>query len=111
MGHHSRRSRRSEIAYIARLAPGVHAPTVPAAPGTLGCMASDPEAHLEGGLDPQQAYRAAYEQWQRQLAGVHDLLLEGKRLPPEQIKGLLNREARAKERYDAARRRLLGIDE
>ena len=73
-------------------------------------MASDPEAEPEAVLDPKHAYRAAYEQWQRHLAGVHDLLLEGKRLPPEQIKGLLNREARAKERYDAARRRLLGID-
>lgn len=61
--------------------------------------------------DPKHAYREAYDQWQRQLAGVHSLLLDGQRLPPEQIKGLLNREARAKERYDTARRRLLGIDE
>ena len=61
--------------------------------------------------DPKQTYRAAYEDWQRHLAAVHDLLLEGKRLPPEQIKGLLNREARAKDRYDAARRQLLGIGE
>ncbi len=61
--------------------------------------------------DPKQTYREAYEAWQKQLAGVHDLLLDGKRLPPEQIKGLLNREARAKEKYDEARRRLLGIDD
>ena len=60
--------------------------------------------------DPKPAYRAAYDLWQKHLAGVHDLLLEGHWLPPEQIKGLLNREARAKDRYDAARRRLLGID-
>ena len=60
--------------------------------------------------DPKQEYREAYDTWQKQLAGVHDLLLDGNRIPPEQIKGLLNREARAKERYDAARRRLLGID-
>ncbi|MCB9490723.1 MAG: hypothetical protein H6674_01485 [Dehalococcoidia bacterium] len=60
--------------------------------------------------DPKQEYREAYDAWQKQLAGVHDLLLNGNRIPPEQIKGLLNREARAKERYDAARRRLLGID-
>lgn len=68
---------------------------------------------LEGmsdGPDPKTAYREAYEQWQKHLAGVHDLLLEGKRLPPEQIKGLLNRESRAKEKYDEARKRLLGID-
>lgn len=63
------------------------------------------------GDDPKQTYREAYEAWQKQLAGVHDLLLDGKRLPPEQIKGLLNREARAKEKYDEARRRLLGIDD
>lgn len=61
--------------------------------------------------DPRQAYREAYEDWQRQLAGVHEFLLYGKRLPPDQVKGLLNREARAKARYDAARRTLLGIEE
>lgn len=61
--------------------------------------------------DPKQAYRDAYADWQRQLQGVHDLLLDGSRLPPEQIKGLLNREARAKERYDLARKRLLGIED
>lgn len=65
---------------------------------------------MTGEPDPKQEYREAYEAWQGQLSGVHDLLLEGNRIPPEQIKGLLNREARAKERYDAARRRLLGID-
>lgn len=61
--------------------------------------------------DPKAVYREAYEAWQKHLSGVHDLLLEGKRLPPEQIKGLLNREARAKEKYDEARRRLLGVDD
>jgi len=60
--------------------------------------------------DLKQRYREAYEAWQKHLSGVHDLLLDGKRLPPDQIKGLLNREARAKEKYDEARRRLLGID-
>ena len=71
-------------------------------------MTSDATETQDG--DPKRDYREAYEQWQKHLAGVHDLLLEGKRLPPDQIKGLLNREARAKERYDAARLRLLGID-
>jgi len=37
------------------------------------------------------------------------VFLEGKPLDPVRIKGLLNREARAKEKYDAARRHLLGI--
>ena len=63
------------------------------------------------GDDPKTAYREAYDRWQQQLDGVHRLLLDGERLPPDRIKGLLNREARAKERYDQARRRLLGIDE
>jgi hypothetical protein len=60
--------------------------------------------------EAKEAYRAALDGWQAQLERVHALLLDGERLPPDQIKGLLNREARAKERYDAARRELLGID-
>lgn len=66
--------------------------------------------------EEKQAYREAYEAWQRQLAALHEFLLEGK--PPGRgaelaaaVKGLLNRESRAKERYDEARRRLIGIDE
>jgi len=59
----------------------------------------------------KQEYRDAYADWQDQLAGVHRVLLEGERLEPPKLKGLLNREARAKERYDAARRRLLGLSE
>jgi hypothetical protein len=54
-------------------------------------------------------YRQAYDDWQRQLAGLHAFFLEGERLDPVRLKGLLNREARAKRRYDAARLRLLGI--
>lgn len=54
-------------------------------------------------------YVSAYEAWLRHLAEVHAVLLEGQRLDPPRLKGLLNREARAKLRYDAARRRLLGI--
>jgi len=56
------------------------------------------------------AYRRAYEDWQKQLAALHEVFLDGtKILAGDQMKGLLNREARAKERYDEARRRLLGI--
>ncbi len=73
-----------------------------------GAMTDDPAPSSD---DPKQEYRDALDQWQKHLGGVHSLLLEGQRLPPEQIKGLLNREARAKARYDIARRRLLGIDE
>ena len=61
--------------------------------------------------DPQRQdeYRQAYDAWQQQLARLHRVFLEGERLDPPQLKGLLNREARAKERYDAARLALLGI--
>jgi hypothetical protein len=57
----------------------------------------------------QQEYRQAYDAWQEQLATLHRVFLDGDRLDPPQLKGLLNREARAKERYDAARLALLGI--
>ena len=61
--------------------------------------------------DPKAEYREAYADWQAQLSKLHAFFLDGERLPPQQIKGLLNREARAKQRYDAARLRLLGIEE
>jgi len=61
--------------------------------------------------DNKAEYKTAYEAWQTQLAGLHKVLLDGERMPPPQLKGLLNREARAKERYDEARRRLLGLSE
>jgi hypothetical protein len=58
----------------------------------------------------REAYRRAYEDWQKQLAALHEVFLDGtKTLAGDQMKGLLNREARAKERYDEARRQLLGI--
>lgn len=57
----------------------------------------------------KREYTAAFQAWQEQLAKLHQVLLQGERMPPPQLKGLLNREARAKERYEAARRRLLGI--
>ncbi len=65
--------------------------------------------------EEKQAYREAYATWQRHLEALHALLLEG-RPPatgvdlPAAIKGLLNREARSKEKYDEARRRLIGVD-
>jgi len=61
--------------------------------------------------DSKQEYRDAYADWQEQLMGIHRVLLEGERMEPPKLKGLLNREARAKERYDAARRRLFGLSE
>ncbi|MGE0059330.1 MAG: hypothetical protein AB7P33_17405 [Dehalococcoidia bacterium] len=60
--------------------------------------------------DTKTAYRQAYEDWQTKLAELHKLLLDGERIPPIQIKGLLNRESRAKRNYDRARLALLGIE-
>ncbi len=62
-------------------------------------------------VDPQRQaeYREAWEAWQRQLARLHEVFLDGEPLEPPKLKGLLNREARAKQRYDEAREALLGI--
>ncbi|MDO8616067.1 MAG: hypothetical protein Q7T33_10100 [Dehalococcoidia bacterium] len=61
--------------------------------------------------DLKRDYQDAYDSWQVQLRRLHGVLLEGERIAPPLMKGLLNREARAKERYDEARRRLLGLSE
>ena len=64
-------------------------------------------------VDPQrqEEYRRAYQAWQEQLQTLHRVFLKGEAMEPPKLKGLLNREARAKERYDAARLALLGIGE
>ncbi len=59
--------------------------------------------------DIKRQYLECYEAWQRQLQDLHRVLLQGEKMDPPKLKGLLNREARAKERYDQARRRLLGL--
>lgn len=56
-------------------------------------------------------YRSAWEAWLKQAEHVHRVFLEDEKLGPAQIKGLLNRESRAKEAYDSARLRLLGIED
>ncbi len=62
-------------------------------------------------VDPkrQEQYRQALDASQGQLAALHRVFLEGEAMEPPKLKGLLNREARAKERYDAARLALLGL--
>lgn len=55
-------------------------------------------------------YRSAWESWQKQLQHLHRVFLDGEPIRPDQLKGLLGREARAKERWEAARRHLLGLD-
>ena len=61
--------------------------------------------------DRRRDYLDAYEAWQTQLQALHRVMVEGERLEPPKLKALLNREARAKERYDRARRSLLGLSE
>lgn len=62
-------------------------------------------------VDPERRreYREAWQAWQKQLARLHEVFLDGAAIGPPQLKGLLNREARAKQRYDAAREALLGV--
>lgn len=61
--------------------------------------------------DIKEEYRQAYEAWTKHVRDLHGVLLDGQSLGPPKLKGLLNREAHAKERYDAARRKLLGLSE
>ena len=56
-----------------------------------------------------EEYRQAYGAWQEQLEVLHRIFLKGERMEPPKLKGLLNRETRAKARYDQARLRLLGL--
>ena len=72
-------------------------------------MASEPI--VQRGAEVVAEYRQAWEGWQRQLEKVHGVFLDGEPLGAPQLKGLLNRETRTKERYDAARRKLLGLPE
>ena len=60
--------------------------------------------------DSKREYIAAYQAWQEQLQALHRVVLEGQLIDPPRLKGLLNREVRAKEKYEEARRRLLGLD-
>jgi len=61
---------------------------------------------------PMLANRLKVSGVARQLAQQSELRgFDGERMEPPKLKGLLNREARAKERYDAARRRLLGLSD
>jgi hypothetical protein len=65
---------------------------------------------MQASEDRRNAYREAYDDWQQKLAALHEVLIEGtKTLEGDQMKGLLNREARAKAKYDEARLALLGF--
>lgn len=60
--------------------------------------------------ETKAAYLEAWRDWHRQVEHLHRVFFEGEAIRPEQLKGLLNREARKKDAYDLLRRRLLGID-
>ena len=61
--------------------------------------------------DKVAEYRAAYETWQKHLGALHAFFLDKQRIDPLRLKGVLVREARSKRKYDAARLKLLGIEE
>lgn len=54
-------------------------------------------------------YRAAYERWLQDLTRLHEVLLEGQALDPLRRVALLRQESHSKERYEAARAKLLGL--
>ena len=56
-------------------------------------------------------YREAWDGWYKQIEHVHRVFLGDELLKPDQLKGLLNRESRAKEKYEAARLKLLGLED
>ena len=56
-------------------------------------------------------YQEAWDAWYKQIEHVHRVFLGDERLKPDQLKGLLNRESRAKEKYEAARLKLLGLED
>jgi len=58
-----------------------------------------------------EQYQAAWDAWFKQVEHVHRVFLGDERPKPDQLKGLLNREARAWEKYQAARLMLLGLDD
>lgn len=65
---------------------------------------------MEEPADAKSEYMATYEEWQQQLQALHRVLLEGHApASPDRMKGLLNREVRAFQRYSDARLKLLGV--
>lgn len=54
-------------------------------------------------------YRSAYARWAEDLRRLHEVLLEGKPLDPLHRVALIRRESHSKERYEAARAKLLGL--
>jgi hypothetical protein len=87
--------------------------TAPGVRDTIAVSESTTEHRRMAFVDEVTAktYRDAWEAWRKQVEHLHRVFLDGEKIGPDQIKGLLNREARAKQKYDAARLALLGLDE
>jgi hypothetical protein len=60
--------------------------------------------------DVASSYQEAWAAWMKQAEHLNRVFLEDEAIEPMQMKGLLNREARAFEKFGDARDRLLGID-
>ena len=60
-------------------------------------------------VEIHQEYMDSYGAWLRQLEAVHAFFFEDATLTPDKVKGLLNREANAKMRYDLNRAKMLGL--
>lgn len=59
----------------------------------------------------KRRYRDAYERWQRDLQRLHRALLAGEALDPPHRVALLRNESHTHDRYEEARRHLLGLDD
>ncbi|MGI8549415.1 MAG: hypothetical protein ACR2PL_01275 [Dehalococcoidia bacterium] len=59
--------------------------------------------------DRTRDYREAYERWQRDLQGLHRVLLDGEPLDPMHRVALLRSESHSHDRYEEARQRFLGL--
>ena len=56
------------------------------------------------------SYLEAYAYWQDAVEKLHNILFEEDSInDPAKIKGALNREIRAKDKYEIARKNILGI--
>lgn len=56
-----------------------------------------------------QEYRTAYARWLEDLTRLHAVLLDGESLDPLRRVALIRRESHSKDRYEAARAKLLGL--
>ena len=58
----------------------------------------------------KQDYLEAYDRWQRDLLQLHRVILEGEPMDPMHRVALLRSESHTHDRYELARRHLLGLE-